>query len=159
MTTGEPYTHTSNPLCERQNPVLEQNLRIQMKQEHAKDCVRLLPWAVINMKSQESSSTGYTPDELFHGGRPAWFFKTPFPVDYKSTVGDWLDHRPPTAANPSPAPLRSRPERQTCTQGLTTMRQQTIPRPAPLRPGTEKSCPPHPRGHHTRGTNSTWMNC
>ena len=24
--------------------------------------------------------------------RPAWFFKTPFPVDYKSPVGDWLEH-------------------------------------------------------------------
>ena len=79
VTTGEPYTHTSNPLCERQNRVLEQNLRIQTKQERAKDCVRLLPRAVLNMKSQESSSTGYTPHELFHGGRPAWFFKTPFP--------------------------------------------------------------------------------
>ena len=26
VTTGVPYTHTSNPLCERQNRVLEQNL-------------------------------------------------------------------------------------------------------------------------------------
>ena len=31
VTTGVPYTHTSNPLCERQNRVLEQNLRILMK--------------------------------------------------------------------------------------------------------------------------------
>ena len=64
-----------------------------MKQEHTKDWVRLLPWAVLTMNSQESSSTGYTPHELFHGGRPAWFFKTPFPEDYKSPVGDWLEHR------------------------------------------------------------------
>ena len=93
VTTGVPYTHTSNTLCERQNRVLEQNLRIQTKQERAKDSVRLLPWAVLTMKSPESSSTGCTPDELFHGGHPAWFFKTPFPEDYKSPVGDWLEHR------------------------------------------------------------------
>ena len=37
--------------------------------------------------------SGYTPNELFHGGRPAWFFKTPFPEDYKSPVGDWPEHR------------------------------------------------------------------
>ena len=45
------------------------------------------------MSSQESSSTGYRPHELIHGGRPAWFFKAPFPEDYKSPVGDWLEHR------------------------------------------------------------------
>ena len=32
VTTGVPYTNTSNPLCERQNRVVEQNLRILMKQ-------------------------------------------------------------------------------------------------------------------------------
>ena len=42
-----PYTHTSNPLCERQNRVVEQNLRILMKQERTKDWVRLVPWAVL----------------------------------------------------------------------------------------------------------------
>ena len=31
--------------------------------------------------------------ELVYWGRPAWFFKTPFPEDYKSPVGDWLEHR------------------------------------------------------------------
>ena len=41
VTTGVPYTHTSNPLCERQNRVVEQNLRILMKQERTKDLVRL----------------------------------------------------------------------------------------------------------------------
>ena len=64
-----------------------------MKQERTKGWVRLLPWAVLTMNSQGSSSTGYTPHELFHGGRPVWFFKTPFPEDYKSPVGDWLEHR------------------------------------------------------------------
>ena len=71
VTTGVPYTPTSNPLCERQNRVVEQNLRILMKQERTKDWVRLVPWAVLTMNSQRSSSTGFTPHELFHGGRPA----------------------------------------------------------------------------------------
>ena len=93
VTTGVSYKHTSNPLCERQNGVLEQNLRILMKQERTKDWVRLLPWAVLTMNSEESSPTGYTPHELFHGGLPAWFFKTFFAEDYKSPVGDWLEHR------------------------------------------------------------------
>ena len=73
--------------------MLEQNLRILMKEERTKDWVRLLPWAVLTMNSQESSSTGYTPNELFHGVHPALFFKTPFPEDYKSPVGEWLEHR------------------------------------------------------------------
>ena len=79
VTTGVPYTHTSNPLYERQKCVVEQNLRILIKQEPTKDLVRLLPWAVLTMNSQESSSTGYTHHEPFCGGRPAWLFKTPFP--------------------------------------------------------------------------------
>ena len=45
------------------------------------------------MKSQQSSATGFTPQELFHGGQPAWFFKIPFPEDFKSHVGDWLEHK------------------------------------------------------------------
>ena len=93
VTTGVPYTHTSNPLCERQNRVVEQTLRILMKQERTKDWVRLVPWAVLIMNSQQRSSTGFTPHELFHGGRPAWFFKTPFPAHSKSPVGDWLEHK------------------------------------------------------------------
>ena len=93
VTTDVPYTHTSNPLCERKNRVLEQNLRILMKQERTKDWVRLLPWLVLTMNSQESCSTGYTPHELFRGGCLALLFKTPFPKDYKSPVGDWLEHR------------------------------------------------------------------
>ena len=35
-TTRVPYTHTSNPLCETQNRVLDQNLRILMNQERTK---------------------------------------------------------------------------------------------------------------------------
>ena len=45
------------------------------------------------MNSQRSSSTGFTADELFRGGRPAWVFKTPFPEDFKSPFGDWLEHK------------------------------------------------------------------
>ena len=45
------------------------------------------------MNSQESSSTGYSPHKRFHGEHPAWFFKIPFPEDYKSPIGDWLKHR------------------------------------------------------------------
>ena len=63
VTTGVPYTNTSNPLCERQNRVVEQNLRILMKQERTKDWVRLVPWAVLSMNSQRSSSTGFTPHQ------------------------------------------------------------------------------------------------
>ena len=66
VTTGVLYTHTSNPLCERQNRVLEQNLSILMKQGRTKD--RLLPWAVLTMSSQEIPSSGYTPHELFQWG-------------------------------------------------------------------------------------------
>ena len=70
VTTTVPYTHTSSPLCEGQNPVLEQNLRMLMNQERTTDGVRLLPWAVLIMNSQENSSTGYTPHELSDAGRP-----------------------------------------------------------------------------------------
>ena len=111
VTTGVPYTHTSNPLCERQNRLLEQNLRILMKKGRTKDWVRLLPWAVLTMNSQESSSTGYTPHKLFHGGRPALFFKTPFPENYKGLVGDWLKHRQ-DLVNLFRASLKHVPERE-----------------------------------------------
>ena len=93
VTTGVPYTHTSNPLCKRQNRVVERYLRLLMKQERTKDWVRLVPCAVLTMNSQRSSSTGFTTHKLFHGGRPAWFFKTPFPEDFKSPVGDGVEHK------------------------------------------------------------------
>ena len=93
VTTVVPYAHTSNLLSKRQTHVVEQNLRIQMKQERTKDWVRLVPWGVLTMNSQRSSSTGLTSHELFYGQRPAWFLKTPFPEDFKSPVGDWLEHK------------------------------------------------------------------
>ena len=111
VTTGVPYTHISNPLCESRNPVLEQNLRILMKQERTKDRVRLLSWAVITMNSQGSSSTGYTSHKLFQGRRTVWFFKTPFSDDYKRPVGDWLEHRQ-DVANLDRANLKHFPERE-----------------------------------------------
>ena len=87
VTTGVPYTHTSNPLCERQNRVVEQNLRTLMKQEGTKDWVRLVPLAVLTMNSQRSPSMGFDPHKLFHGGRPAWFFKTPFLRTSRALLG------------------------------------------------------------------------
>ena len=36
MTKGVPYTHTSNPLCEGLNGMMQQNLRILMKQQRTK---------------------------------------------------------------------------------------------------------------------------
>ena len=74
VTTGVPYTHTS--LCERRNRVVEQNLRILMKQERTKDGVRLVPCAVLTMNSQRSSSTGSAPtncsmeDNLLGSSKP-----------------------------------------------------------------------------------------
>ena len=89
VSTGIPYTHTSNPLCERQISVLKENVRIWCKAEHTKDWVRLLPVISLMMNSQESSATGYTPHELFMGCL-AWFLHAPFPEDSYSTVGKWM---------------------------------------------------------------------
>ena len=53
--------------------MVEQNLRILMEQERTKDWIRLVPWAVLTVNSQRRFSTGFSPHELFHGGRPAFF--------------------------------------------------------------------------------------
>ena len=71
------------------------------------------------MNSQESSSSGYTPHELFHGGRPAWFFTTSFPEDYKSPVGYWLEHRQ-DLANLARANLKLVQERELTRRNGTT---------------------------------------
>ena len=89
MSTRIPYTHTSNPLCERQIRVLKENVRIWCKTERTKDRVRLLPVISLMMNSQEISATGYTPHELFMG-RPAWFLHAPYPDYSYSTVGQWV---------------------------------------------------------------------
>ena len=78
LTIGVPYTHISSPLSQRQSTVVEQILWILMKQERTKDWVNLLSRAVLTMKSEKTSSTGYGPRELFHGGLPARFFQSPF---------------------------------------------------------------------------------
>ena len=89
VSTGIPYTHTSNPLCERQIRVFTENVRICCKTERTKDWVRLLPIITLMMNSQESSATGYSLHELFMG-RPAWFLHAPYPEDSYSTVGKWV---------------------------------------------------------------------
>ena len=68
VSTGIPYSHTSNPLCERQIPVLKENVRIWCKTERTRDWVRLLPVISLMMTSQESLATGYSPHQLFLGG-------------------------------------------------------------------------------------------
>ena len=78
--------------------MVETNLRMLMKQERTKAWVQLLPWAVLTMNSERSFSTGYTPHELLHAGRPAWFFQTSFLEDFKSRDGDWLQHKKALAA-------------------------------------------------------------
>ena len=71
VSTGIPYTHTSNSLWERQIRVLKENIRIWCKTEGTNDWVRLLPVESLMMNSQESPATGYSPHELFMG-RMAW---------------------------------------------------------------------------------------
>ena len=127
VTTGVPYTHTLNPLCERQNRVVEQNLRILMTQERTKDWVRLVPCTVLTMNSQRGSPTGSTPHELFQGGRPAWFFKTPFPEDFKNPLGDWLEHKQ-SLANQAGSNLRHIRDRE-------LSRRNRLRRPASFRVG------------------------
>ena len=86
--TCTPSKHPIEP-----HPTIPTQNQLNATTERTKDWVRLVPWAVLSMNSQRSFSTGFTPHELFHGGRPAWFFKTPFPEDFKSPVGDWLEHK------------------------------------------------------------------
>ena len=93
VTTGVIYTHTSNPLCERQNRVVEENLRILMKQERTKDWVRLLPWAVLTMNPQRSSSTGFGAPRAVSWGTTCLVLQNPFREDFKSPVGDGLEHK------------------------------------------------------------------
>ena len=61
VSTGIPYSHTSNPLCERQILVLKENVRIWCKTERTRDWVGLLPVISLMMNSEESSATGYSP--------------------------------------------------------------------------------------------------
>ena len=122
--------------------MVEKNLRFLMKQESTRDWVRLVPWAVLTMNSQRTSSTGFTPQELFHGGRPALFLKTPFPEDFMSPVGDWLEHKQ-SMANQAGTNLRHILERE-------LSRRHRLRRPASFKVGdlvlVHHSClPPWPR--------------
>ena len=92
VSTGIPYSHTSNPLCERQIRVLKRNVMIWCKTERTRDWVRLLPVISLMMNSQESSATGYSPPELFLGG-PAWFLHAPYPEDTHFSVGEWVQEQ------------------------------------------------------------------
>ena len=87
ITTGVPHTHTSNPLCEGQYPVVEQNLRILMKQERTKDWVRLVPWAVLTMSSQMSPSTVSPPMSCFMEDDLLGSSKPPFPRTSRALLG------------------------------------------------------------------------
>ena len=92
MSTGIAYSHTSNPLCERQIRVLKENIRIWCKTERTRDWVRPPSLISLMMNSQESSATGYSPHELFLG-RPAWFLHAPYPEDTHSSVGEWVQEQ------------------------------------------------------------------
>ena len=92
VSAGIPYSHTSNPLCERQIRVLKENVRMWCKTESTRDWVRLLPVISLMMISQDSSATGYSPHELFLG-RPAWFLHAPYPEDTPSSVGEWVQEQ------------------------------------------------------------------
>ena len=92
VSAGIPYTHTSNPLCERQIRVLKETMRIWCKTERIKDWVRFLPVISLMMNSEESSATGHSPHELFRG-RPAWFLHAPYPEDSYSTVGKLVEEQ------------------------------------------------------------------
>ena len=89
VSKGIPYSHTSNPLCERQIHALKENVRIWCKTERNRDWVRLLPVISLMVNSQESSATGYSPHELFLG-RLAWLLHAPYPGDTHSSVGEWV---------------------------------------------------------------------
>ena len=49
IATDVPYTHRSNPLCKRQNHVVEQNFKVLTRHEPTESWVRLLPRAVLAM--------------------------------------------------------------------------------------------------------------
>ena len=89
VSTGIPYSHTSNLLCERQIHVLKENVRIWCKAERTRDWLRLPPVVSFMMNSQESSATGYSPNELFLG-RQAWFLHAPYPEDTHFSVDEWV---------------------------------------------------------------------
>ena len=89
VSTGILYTHTSNPLYERQIRVLKENVRMWCKTVRTKDWVRVVPVISLMMNTRGSSATGYSPQELFMR-RPVWFLHAPYPEDSYCTVGNWV---------------------------------------------------------------------
>ena len=93
VTTGLPYTHTSNPLFERQ--IGSGGTEPENPDETGSYQSLGMPSALgsADHELSEELFQRFHPHELFHGGPPAWFFKTPLPKDFKSPVGDWLEHK------------------------------------------------------------------
>ena len=65
----------------------------------------------VDHELSEELFYGFQPHKLFHGGQRAWFFETPFPEDFKSPVGDWLEHKQ-SMANQAGTNLRHIRERE-----------------------------------------------
>ena len=62
VSTGIPYSHTSNPLCERPICALKENVRIWCKTERTRDWVRLLPVnGLASHKRRRSVQKDYSP--------------------------------------------------------------------------------------------------
>ena len=78
VTTGVPYTHTSNPLCERQNRVLHQNLRTLMTQEGTKDFSRPVTLACPNRELSEDFFNWLYPPQAVPWGASCMVLQKPF---------------------------------------------------------------------------------
>lgn len=77
---GIPRHPQSNGLCERMNRSFLQNARALSMDLKTKDWPNLCPMVSWILNSQISSSTGFSPSELFLG-RPSWkFCKVPEPT-------------------------------------------------------------------------------
>ena len=172
VSTGIPYSHTSNPLCERHIRVLKENVRIWCKTERTRDWVRLPPVISLMMNSQEPP----LPLSAAPSKRPSPPPKTTHPAPQGATT---VPHQGRQMARPQthPRPRRTHllsvrphhpgglgtlqemppPYSQGHASGLvpggnpkTTRR---IARPQPRTPGHRTPLPGSPgqRSHHERG--------